>query len=196
MEARAAGHSGRLCGADPADGMLERARQSADIEWVATDLSEPLWDGEFELVVMTGHAFQALVTDEEIGAALASVRQALRPRGLFAFETRNPAVRAWEAWRPENARTIRGPGGEPVRITTEVVAPFDGRTVTFTHTFTGDHASLPQVSRSTLRFLEAGDLARRLTAAGLRIEAQFGDFDCSPLGPASPEIVTFARREA
>src|SRR5205807_38006 len=68
--AREAGHSGRLCGLDPAGGMLEQARARSDIEWVLGDLSSVGWDREFDLVVMTGHAFQEFVEHDAIRAAL------------------------------------------------------------------------------------------------------------------------------
>src|SRR5580658_4975087 len=76
-DARQRGHRGRLCGLDPALGMLERARRNADIEWVLGDLSSARWTGEFDLVVMTGHAFQAILTDDELRESLAAVRRAL-----------------------------------------------------------------------------------------------------------------------
>src|ERR671925_1889453 len=75
--AREAGHTGRLCGLDPADGMLRQARRRSDIEWVLGDLGDVAWDQEFDLVVMTGHAFQVLLEDDEIRAALGAVRSAL-----------------------------------------------------------------------------------------------------------------------
>ena len=94
--ARDAGHTGRLVGLDPAFGMLEQARKRMDIEWIQGDLSSLTFDREFDLAVMTGHAFQELITDTEIRAAFAAVRSALRDDGRFGFETRNPAARAWE----------------------------------------------------------------------------------------------------
>ena len=54
------------------------------------------WEQEFDLVVMSGHAFQVLLGDDEIRSALAAVRAALVPGGRFAFETRNPPARTWE----------------------------------------------------------------------------------------------------
>jgi SAM-dependent methyltransferase len=193
-EARAAGHRGRLCGLDPAAAMLARARRRADVEWALGDLSGAVWREAFDLAVMTGHAFQALVADAEIDGALAAIHRALRPAGRFAFETRNPGARAWERWRPQNAVTVQGEDGCDIRITTQVVKPFDGRTVTFTHTFEGAHPSLPQVSRSTLRFLDGPSLAARLGDHGFEIEAQFGDFGGGPITADSPEIVTIARK--
>jgi SAM-dependent methyltransferase len=191
--ARDAGHRGRLCGLDPAPGMLERARRRGDIEWRLGDLASAPWREEFDLIVMTGHAFQAIVTDTELRASLTSIRRSLVPHGRFAFETRNPAARAWEGWRPENAVELVGPDGEPVRITTQVVVPFDGRTVTFTHTFTGNSAGPPLTSESTLRFLDPEALAVFLAGAGLVVEEQFGDWEGRPLTEASPEIITIAR---
>lgn len=193
-EARDAGHRGRLCGLDPAAGMLAQARRRADVEWVLGDLSSTTWSAEFDLVVMTGHAFQVLVEDAEIAAALAAIRRALRPGGRFAFETRNPAARAWEAWDVEERPAVRDAEGAAVTMARQVTAPFDGRIVSFTHTFRSPAWDAPRISRSTLRFLDADDLARVLAAAGLEIEALYGDWDLSPLGAASPEIIVIARR--
>ncbi|HWF01692.1 MAG TPA: class I SAM-dependent methyltransferase [Caulobacteraceae bacterium] len=192
-EAREAGHEGRLCGLDPAAGMLERARRRQGIEWVSADLTRARWEGEFDLVVMTGHAFQAIVTDEDLAASVETVRRALVAGGEFAFETRNPTAKAWERWRPEYARTVAGPDGELVRISTRIDIPYDGRTITFTHTFTGDHPALPQASQSTLRFLDAEAVAHLLTRAGFQIEAQCGDFDGRAMGADTAEIITIAR---
>jgi SAM-dependent methyltransferase len=191
--ARQAGHAGRLCGLDPADGMLRQARRRPGIEWVRGDAASAAWDREFDLAVMTGHAFQVLVGDDEIRASLAAVRAALTPDGRFAFETRHPLARAWEGWTPDRAVEIMGPAGAVVRMAHRVEAPFDGRTVSFVTTYTSPAWDRPRVSRSTLRFLGAGSLARFLSAAGLVIEEQFGDWDRSPLTAASPEIITIAR---
>lgn len=93
--AREAGHPGQLCGLDPAEAMLDQARTRSDIEWILGDLVSVDWDQEFNLVVMTGHAFQVLVEDDEIRASLTAIRSALTEEGHFAFDTRNPLVREW-----------------------------------------------------------------------------------------------------
>ena len=48
-EARRLGHRGRLCGLDPASGMLAQTRAAADIDWVLGDLSSAHLGGEFDL---------------------------------------------------------------------------------------------------------------------------------------------------
>jgi hypothetical protein len=52
------------------------------------------------------------------------------------------------------------------------------------------------VSRGALRFLDAATLSAFLSGAGLRIEAQFGDWTRQPLTDTSPEIITVARKGA
>ncbi|MGH3390554.1 MAG: class I SAM-dependent DNA methyltransferase [Actinomadura sp.] len=192
--AREAGHTGRLCGLDPGAGMLARARLRADIEWVLGDLGSVSWDREFDLIVMTGHAFQVFVEDDELRAALAAVRSALTDDGRFAFETRNPAARAWEQWTPDHAVEVTDAAGAVVRQAHQVETPVEGDLVSFTTTYRCRRWDRPRLSRSTLRFLDAASLEVFLSDAGLTIEEQFGDWDGSPLTDAGPEIITIARR--
>lgn len=193
--AREAGHTGRLCGLDPARGMLEQARRRSDIEWILGDLATVAWEREFDLAVMTGHAFQVFVEDEELRASLAAIRSALFDGGRFAFETRNPLARGWEAWTPGTAVEIVDDGGVVVRMTHEVETPGAADVVSFTTTFSSPGWDRPQYSRSTLRFIDADSLPVLLSNAGLLIEEQYGDWDGQPLSETSPEIITVARRE-
>jgi len=192
--ARERGHTGRLRGLDPAPGMLAQARKRSDIEWILGDLSSVKWNREFDLVVMSGHAFQVFVEDDELRRALAAIRLALTGGGRFAFETRNPLVREWEQWTPSNAAEVTDADGAVVRMAREVQNPVEGSLVSFTHTFTSPRWERPRVSRSTLRFLDSNSLAAFLSDAGLAIAEQFGDWDRSPLTGTSPEIITLARR--
>jgi ubiquinone/menaquinone biosynthesis C-methylase UbiE len=192
--AQEAGHTGRLCGLDPAEGMLNQARQRPDIEWVLGDRSSVRWDREFDLVVMTGHAFQQLIADDEIRTALATIRSALIDGGHFAFETRNPLVRAWEHWPTEYAAETTDASGALVRREHPVETPVEGDVVRFTVTFTSPSWDRPQVSPARLRFLDADALSSFLSGAGLAVEEQFGDWTRQPLTDTSPEIITIAHK--
>jgi SAM-dependent methyltransferase len=194
--ARQEGHAGRLCGLDPAAAMLGVARAGRDIEWIEGDLSSVRFDQEFDLVVMTGHAFQVLTGDAELRTALSAVAAALAGNGRFAFETRNPLARAWEEWVPGNVVQVVSPAGQVFRQWHQVMLPVTGELVSFASTYTSPGWAESRVSDSTLRFLGAGPLAAALSAAGLTVEEQYGDWDRQPLADASPEIITIARRPA
>ena len=192
--ARRSGHTGRLCGLDPADAMLEQARRCADIEWILGDVASVPWEREFNLIVMTGHVFQVFIDDGELHASLEAIRSALTDDGRFVFETRNPVARAWEAWTPDHAVEIADGTGAVVRMAHQVDRPVAGDIVSFTTTYTSTAWKQPEVSRSRLRFMKAEALSRALASAGLLIEDQFGNWDRSPLTDTSPEIITTARR--
>ncbi len=197
--ARDAGHRGHLVGLDPADAMLEHARTRPDVEWILGDLLSVDWRSSdrvraFDLVVMTGHAFQVFVDERALRASLAVIASLLADDGRFAFETRNPRARAWERWTPEHAVDAVRADGSVVRMTHDVETPIDGDLVSFTSTYSSPGWEGPRVSRSTLRFVAADALASFLTDAGLVIDQQFGDWDGRPLTDTSPEIITIARR--
>ena len=154
------------------------------------------WDAEFALATMTGHAFQCLVTDDEVRASLAAIRRAMRPNGVFMFGTRHLHARAWEAWNPANggAFTMPEPDGREFRGWYEVEA-VDGPLVTFTDTTALPDGTPVRVARTTLRFHTPETLNPLLVEAGFGIEYQYGDQQTGPLTPDSREIITYARAQ-
>jgi ubiquinone/menaquinone biosynthesis C-methylase UbiE len=191
--ARRAGHDGRLCGLDPAVGMLEQARECESVEWVLGDTLNTSFRNEFDLVVMTGHAFQVLVADEQIHSALSAIRSALTKRGVFAFETRNPTAGEWEHWTEERVEGVTDNSGTTVLMRHHLDAVEDDR-VSFTTTYWSPSWEEEKVSQSTLRFLDSGSLLSRLNDAGLQVVEQFGDWDRRPLTENSPEIISLVQR--
>ncbi|MFJ9864572.1 class I SAM-dependent methyltransferase [Streptomyces sp. NPDC101165] len=192
--ARAAGHRGRLTGMDPAAAMLVQARRAEpDIEWVLGDFATHRWEGAFDLVVMTGHAFQELLGDGQVRGTLRGACRALADGGRFVFETRNPAARAWERWTPDRVHEFTDGDGAPVRVWHEAEPDLVGDRMTFTETYAGTRWEQPQVCRSTLRFLDADALDGFLGEAGLAVAERYGDWGRRPMAPApSPEIITVA----
>jgi SAM-dependent methyltransferase len=202
-QARGAGHAGRLCGLDPDPAMLARARAmdpARDIEWVMGDAASAssFWRGEFDLVVMSSHAFQAFIEDECVRASLAAIREVLKENGRFVFEAFNPGARTWERWGPERAREFTDPTGARVLAYEDVRSPVlpgpHGVVVDFAVVFTSPDWPAPVEVPTTMRFHEPAALASFLTEAGLVIDHQYGDWDRTPLTAAGPEIITIARR--
>lgn len=194
-QARQRGHRGRLTGLDPDRAALDRARaRCPQAEWVQGVAARASWVGEFDLATMTSHAFQFLVTDDELGASLDAIKAALRDGGLFAFETRHPQARAWLDWNPSQVTDVRDAAGRALRTWHEVES-VDGDVVTFTETTAAaGTGTVLRVDRARLRFLDVPDLNGFLTEAGFVIEAQYGDWDRSPVTKDSREIITLARR--
>jgi SAM-dependent methyltransferase len=191
--AREQGHAGRLVGVDPDGAALARARRRADVAWVQGRAATMGWDAAFDLAVMTGHAFQFLTTDDDVRSSLAAVRAALRVGGRFAFETRHPQARAWEAWNPSNASDIVDAAGRPLRVWHQVEAVCDG-VVTFTGTTAEPDGTVLRVDRASLRFLDAAAVDAFLDEAGFEVEGRYGDWHRGPVTSTSKEIITVARR--
>jgi SAM-dependent methyltransferase len=204
-------HPGRLCGLDPDSGRLARARELAEaqaggagdsrvgggvagdgIDWVLADAAAANWDREFDLVVMTGHAFQELVTDEVIRASLTAIRGALADGGRFAFETRDPRNRPWEAWDGWSFTATNPDDGGVVTVSYKIL-DVTGDVVKTSETMTGQWWDEPQVGEGPMRFLGAEALAGFLDEAGFFIEEQYGDWARGPITDISKEIITIAR---
>lgn len=194
--ARAQGHPGRLVGLDPDAASLRRARRRTDIEWLDGRATDAPPGTDFDLAIMTGHAFQCLLTDDDIRDSLAAVRAALRPGGRFVFETRHPQARAWESWTPAHAVDITHPALGALRVwhTVDSVTP---ETVTFTSTVaTAPDGAVLHTDRSTLRFLPEPALDDFLTAAGFTPRSRYGDWPTEPITATSREIITIAVTDA
>jgi SAM-dependent methyltransferase len=187
-----AGDGHEVTAVDPARAMLDVGLGAPDgekVRWISGYAQDFRLDRHFDIAFMTGHAFQVLLTDEDVHAALVNIWRHLKPGGIFAFETRNPAL-AWERIF-ENSDTLQTPQG-PVDVEWRVEAR-RGELIRF-HT----HYRLPggeRVSESTLRFLPLDRLSEMVTGAGLTIESVYGDWDSSPFIPEqSCEIIVVARR--
>lgn len=192
--AREVGHAGRLVGVDPAPGMLAMARAKTDsVDWVHGDAQTLDLGERFALITMTGHAFQVLLDDAAVRAALLAFHRHLRPDGLLAFETRNPAARAWESWRAAESRgRIEGPDGAPYDVWVDLRST-DGDLVTFDAVTRSVREGWARTSTSTLRFLDQDRLGRLLAEAGFVVEDWFGDWDRRPVAPDHLELIVLAR---
>jgi ubiquinone/menaquinone biosynthesis C-methylase UbiE len=191
-ELAARGHD--VTGADPAAAMLAVARRRPDgalVRWVEADAAGLPAGAGFDLVVMTGHVFQLFLADPDVRAVLAAVRRCLARGGRVAFETRNPAVREWADWNPRQTRQHVEAAG----VTADVhydIRSVDGELVTFeaSFRFAGEDAvTVPE----TIRFMDQDQVAAFLAEAGLTEVTWYGDWDRSPVSPASPELIAVAR---
>ena len=187
-----------VVGVDPAEAMLRVARArpgTGKVTWVRSDGQSLDLPQRFDLVYITGHAFQALLTDEDVVAVLANVARHLAPDGRLAFETRNPLARAWLSWTREKARSVVDTP-EHGRIEQSFEAAADAGTgiVTITQHDRYLDKGVHRAGHSKIRFIDQQRAADLLARAGLAALAWYGSWDRSPFSPASREIIVVARR--
>jgi SAM-dependent methyltransferase len=183
-----------VLGVDPSPTMLEyaRRRDGADhVRWLDGDSSAiDVRDADF--VVMTGNVAQHILA-AGWPETLADVRRALRPGGVVAFESRNPADRAWADWAAEAASTRDTPHG-PLTEWTEVLGPDpEGQVeLRFHNAFerTGDEL----VEVEVLAFRDRSTLERQLSEAGLVVDHVWGDWSRTPFRGTERIMVFQARR--
>lgn len=168
-----AGRGHRVVGVDPAPAMLDVARLKdvhGQVHWVNAAADGLRLDSQADLVVMTGHAFQALLTDQQIRAALQNFRTHLQPGGRIVFETRNPSI-DWESrWRRESVWQTADGDVRQVRSPITI----NGELVSFRHTWTFADGEL--VSDSTLRFAPLTTLQALIESCGLVCTNLYGDW--------------------
>jgi len=187
----ALGHA--VTGVDPAKAMLDVARQKpngARIEWVQSPAQAFRCEQQFDLIIMTGNAFQVFLEDEDILATFATMRRHLAPDGMIAFETRNPAI-DWPAlWNRDTDLDI---GGRAIRQSRRILKTGNSR-VSFETRYALADRTL--VSTSELLFLSRPDIEERLNASGLRAETVYGDWQHEPFDEAVSHEMVFIVRAA
>ncbi|MEJ0015576.1 MAG: class I SAM-dependent methyltransferase [Acetobacteraceae bacterium] len=184
-----------VTGLDPAPGMLKvaRAREGADaVTWIEADGRVFRSAARFDLIIMTGHAFQALLTDEDALALLRTAAHHLAEGGRFAFETRNPAHEAWRGWTRANGRVVTTEQYGRVEESYDTEADATTGIVRLTHWYRFLDEGTQATGHSRLRFIGRAHLERLLAAAGLVPAAWYGDWDRAPLTPDSREMIVVA----
>lgn len=187
----ALGHT--VTGVDPAKAMLDVARQKpngARIEWVQSSAQAFRSEQQFDLIVMTGNAFQVFLEDNDILAVFATMRQHLAAGGTIAFETRNPAINWPALWNKDADLEV---DGRTIRQSRRVLAMANQRIAFETHYALAERTL---VSSSELLFLSRPDIEERLKAAGLRAETVYGDWQYEPFDAAMSQEMVFIVRAA
>jgi ubiquinone/menaquinone biosynthesis C-methylase UbiE len=183
--------------ADPAEGMLRVARTRGGTErvsWIKSDGQSLRMSLRFDLIYMTGHAFQALLTDDEALAVLRAIHDHLTPDGRLAFETRNPARKAWLSWTPERRKLATTSEHGCVAEFFDAVADPQTGIVHLVHHYQFLDSDTVITGQSRLRFIDQEHLTRLLAAAELTPMTWYGDWDRSPLTLTSREFIVVGNR--
>lgn len=186
-----------VVGVDPAAAMLDIARRRPGgerVTWVEADARRLRLDRRFDLVLLTGHAYQVFLTDQDQQAVLSTIAARLAPGGRFIFDTRNPAAQAWRDWNPKQTRrSLEHPALGTIEAWSDVVHDAATGIVTYQ-----THYRIPASGReisaaSQIRFITREKLATLLDQAGLEVEAWLGDWKGGAYEPTSREIIPVGR---
>jgi SAM-dependent methyltransferase len=180
-----------VVGIDPSSAMLDYARNRTGAEtvmWILGD-SRDLPEGAADLALMTGNVAQH-IGDTDWHRTLLDLHEALRAGGTLAFESRNPAARAWAGWSSQDRttrQTVHGPLVEWLEA--EETSPGVVQ-LTAHNEFTDAHETVTETA--TLHFRDQRTVERQLGTAGFVVEAVYGDWQRGPVTDASPVMVFVA----
>ena len=191
-----AARGAEVVGVDPAAAMLAiaRARPGGDrVRWVNAGAQGLDLGRRFEAVVMTGHAFQTLLTAADRAACLATIARHLAPGGRFLFDSRNPEAREWESWTPEATRAVQAhPEFGPVERWNAAIWDAAAGIVTYeTHYRLADGRHFQATSQ--IGFPGFAVLSAGIAAAGLAVDRWYGDPSGGPVRAACVDFIPLGR---
>lgn len=181
-----------VVGVDPAAAMLDVARRrpgGAAVTWVQDDARTVRLGRHFDLVVMTGHAFQCFLSNADQLAVCQTISAHLMPGGSFIFDSREPRVEEWLEWSPQRSeRWIDDPELGRVRAFNDAHHNPESGIVTYGTFYVTPDGRLWQ-AQSQIRFRPQREIAACIAAAGLAVDRWMGDWQGGPLGEDRPEII-------
>ena len=186
----ARGHD--VTGADPAAAMLDVARQKPNgskIEWILSTAQDFKSQKTFDLIIMTGNAFQVLLEESDLRAACKSMRTHLKPNGLIAFESRNPNLDWASRWNYE----VKLDTPDGVVTESRQFLRWSENQMTFELRYQFPDEEL--VSTSHLRFWSPKEIEHHLMEANLRVDRIMGDWEYGDFKENSTEEMVFFVRE-
>ncbi|TMV63011.1 class I SAM-dependent methyltransferase, partial [Thioclava sp. BHET1] len=174
------GEDRQVTGVDPAPAMLDVARardRDEAVRWLEGDARSLRLDEEFDLILLTGHAFQVFLTEAERAAVLATIAAHLAPGGRFFFDSRNPRFASWRHWTPEESeREVTHPELGRCLCWNDVRWDADLAIAEY-QTFYRPVAGGETLSASAqIAFPPQEEIARLIAAAGLRVDHWYGDW--------------------
>lgn len=195
--AAALGGGRAVTGVDPASPMLDvgRNRPGGDkVDWVEADARTVRLGRRFDLVLLTGHAFQVFLTAEDQAAVLRTIAVHLAQGGRFIFDTRNPAVEEWREWTPQlSERLVAHPRLGAVKAWNDFERDPVSGVVTYSTFYETPGGSRYLDAESKIAFPSKDELAPMMDEADLVVEQWLGDWRGAPYAATSPEIIPIGR---
>jgi len=169
------GHS--VTGVDPSAEMLRigQAKDSQNqITWLQSTAQNLSCTQTFDLIIMTGHAFQVLLSEADLHATFAAVKRCLANTGQFVFESRNPDFDWASCW--DYALDLQL-AHQSIQETRRLLA-FQDQLMRFELAYQFPAQRLTSISH--LRFWSRTEIESYLLQAGLQPTQCLGDWNGDP----------------
>jgi SAM-dependent methyltransferase len=186
-----------VVGVDPARAMLDIARSRATgglASWIEGDARHLNLGRGFELVLLTGHAFQVFLTRDDQMAVLKTIVRHLSPNGRFLFDMRNPFAKEWLEWGAQNSiRFLTHPKLGEVKAWNTAVYDQDTGHVAYDTNYLVTSTGQMLSAQSVIQFTPQPVLAGMMADCGLVVDEWLGDWAGGKFTSASREIIPIGR---
>ena len=202
-----AGH--RVAGIDSSAAMLAKAQAKLKasrlsrqrLSFFEADMTGFSLDERFAFVFVAASTFQHLTTTEAQRACIRCVAAHLQPGGTFALSVRSPASVSWDDTGPNPllldwTRRDQGSGDIVMKfIASEANPAAMTRRLTYVYDRIHDGAISRTIFETELRYSTQAEIEALLQEARLRVTHVYGDYDLSPVGAGTENLVFVARAE-
>jgi 2-polyprenyl-3-methyl-5-hydroxy-6-metoxy-1,4-benzoquinol methylase len=184
-----------VVGLDIHDSMLTLAReksQDLSIKWIKGDIRNFYLNQTFDLILMAGNAYQALLSDQDQKQMLDCVVQHLNPNGVFVFNTRNPQnenlkstlkFEFWHSFQDQHGETVNVYGKQEVDPSQQFVTYITKRV----------WKERERTTSIKLRFTSCEQILSFLSSAGFEVCDLYGDDQKHPFTQNSISIIPVCR---
>ncbi len=185
----------RVVGADPAQPMLDIAKQrdgGDQVTWVLNDAATLNLNEKFDLIVLSGHAFQVFLTAGAQLALLKTIERHLEEGGHFIFDSRNPKIGEWQEWNPqESGRTIEHPEFGTINAWNDYSFDPQAMIVEYGTYYEVIADGRVYSSKSRIAFPSQEQIAALVAQTKLHVNHWFGDWQGNPYHEDAVEIIPF-----
>lgn len=187
----------RVVGVDPAPGMLKIAAEkpgAGAVQWIRGDARDIRLGEVFDLVVLTGHAFQVFLERDDRLACLRTIAHHLSPDGVFVFDSRNPGFQQpKQRSKAETPKRLHHPRHGEIDMWNESRFDADRGILTYSNTYRIAATGEVRSATDRIAYTPQSDLADLIARAGLTVDRWLGAWSGVPFEPTSRDIIPVGR---
>lgn len=180
-----------VTGVDPSEEMLSVGQSTyhhENLHWLQSSSQDFHLNQTYHLIIMTGHAFQVLLTEQDVLDTFKQVKKHLDFNGQFVFESRNPDFNWSICWEYELELQL------PTVMVRESRHLIDFKDDIMTFKLMYHFPAETLVSTSRLRFWRQDQIEALLQQTGLMNTLTLGDWDGGLFNSQlSPEMIFHVR---